>query len=63
MSIGIRRKTLSVPELALALGVEVVKTDEYGLEYRVSAKGETRTANRKNLRAIVCELGGDPLDD
>lgn len=59
----IEKKTLGIRELALALGVTVVKPDDFKDDYIVTKGEERQVTTRKKLRATVCEVGGDPMED
>lgn len=56
---------MTIQELADALGVSVTPNGEpWERRYFVEKNGGRKVeARAKTLRAIVCEVGGDPLDD
>lgn len=59
----IEKKTLGLRDLSRELGVTVVQPDEHKREYIVTKGDERRVCGQKTLRATVCEVGGDPMED
>lgn len=59
----IEKKTLAIPDLAARLGVTVEQPDVFARTYIVRHGGRVLHASSKTLRAMVCEAGGDPMED